>query len=138
MIKYKKLRRSHRAELSKLSCAICGMQGPNVVDHDHDTGYVRGVLCARCNIGEGATKHLELDRLASYRELHDSRIPRTIEEIDIGVKPLMDHYPDIWWEKLSSGDGRNIHQGKCKDSIYRYSKLLAWGENFQASRIKFI
>lgn len=42
-------------------CAICGGLPPAVpgkigqwnVDHDHDTGAVRGILCSPCNIGIG-------------------------------------------------------------------------------------
>lgn len=32
-------------------CAICGDPPDRpVIDHDHDTGHVRGILCHRCNI----------------------------------------------------------------------------------------
>jgi hypothetical protein len=40
-------------------CALCGMaidlteKGGMVVDHDHDTGRVRGALHRSCNSGEG-------------------------------------------------------------------------------------
>lgn len=35
------------------SCAICDKTETLVVDHDHDTGAIRGVLCRRCNLGLG-------------------------------------------------------------------------------------
>lgn len=34
-------------------CAICGEAKPLVIDHDHETGKVRGLLCRNCNIAVG-------------------------------------------------------------------------------------
>jgi hypothetical protein len=34
-------------------CAICGREHALVVDHNHTTGKVRGMLCQRCNTGLG-------------------------------------------------------------------------------------
>ena len=44
-------------------CAICGTtEGNMVVDHCHDTGKIRGILCQHCNTGLGAFKD-DLDAL---------------------------------------------------------------------------
>ncbi|WP_189050355.1 endonuclease VII domain-containing protein [Micromonospora sonchi] len=34
-------------------CAVCGVPDPEHVDHDHRTGWVRGILCFNCNGGLG-------------------------------------------------------------------------------------
>jgi len=41
-------------------CACCGKRAKRlIVDHDHQTNEVRGLLCYRCNMGLG---HYERDR----------------------------------------------------------------------------
>jgi hypothetical protein len=56
-------------------CAICGSLSPGKketsfhVDHDHETGKVRGLLCELCNVGLGYFKTpKELRAAAAYLE----------------------------------------------------------------------
>jgi hypothetical protein len=35
-------------------CAVCEARPPAHIDHDHDTGAVRGLLCHSCNTAIGA------------------------------------------------------------------------------------
>lgn len=34
-------------------CACCGKEKPLIVDHDHQTGAIRGLLCKICNVAIG-------------------------------------------------------------------------------------
>ena len=34
-------------------CIICGAETTLVVDHDHATGKIRGMICNKCNLGIG-------------------------------------------------------------------------------------
>jgi len=37
----------------KSRCPICDREQELVIDHDHETGAIRGLLCNRCNVGLG-------------------------------------------------------------------------------------
>lgn len=52
---------------------ICGKEAPEHVDHSHDSGAVRGILCFNCNGGLGQFKD-SIDSLlnaAAYLRTHD-------------------------------------------------------------------
>lgn len=65
--RFKKKYNLDKAEYSNLlkrqqhKCAICGVDEQDLtkrlhVDHNHETGEVRGLLCVNCNIGLGNFK----------------------------------------------------------------------------------
>lgn len=69
-------------------CAICGSDSPNRegadsfdVDHDHETGKVRGLLCKDCNlmIGNARDSSDNLRKGANYLDKH-----KTLPEAGIG------------------------------------------------------
>jgi hypothetical protein len=59
-------------------CAICGEENRSSrrlhVDHDHETGRVRALLCEVCNTSLGAVENpILLQRLLDYLTKHASR-----------------------------------------------------------------
>jgi hypothetical protein len=62
------------------SCAICGIEsGPEVrlvVDHCHETGHVRGLLCRHCNLILGYARESDrtLESAISYLARHSVRL----------------------------------------------------------------
>lgn len=77
-------RRSMR-ETSDGRCEICG-EIPEVtlcIDHDHDTGFVRGLLCRQCNLGLGLFGD-DPDRLAAASEYLRAATSRWEESQTVG------------------------------------------------------
>lgn len=91
--------RASLSEHQNYRCAICGCDEDRegrrfAIDHDHDTGLVRGLLCTRCNVGLGyfsdsveklsaAIKYLEdvrRDLADLCPECRDSFLDRVVKE----------------------------------------------------------
>lgn len=68
-------------------CACCGKDSPGhtnwCIDHDHDTGVVRGILCKMCNSGiswlgdtlEGVTNAINYLRMSNAVQNEDKCKP---------------------------------------------------------------
>lgn len=57
-------------------CEVCGSNDQICVDHCHDTGYVRGTLCSRCNLALGCLKDNvgNIVSLLEYLRNHNERV----------------------------------------------------------------
>lgn len=77
---YRKYRMTRR-QLEELrsdqgdACAICGEASPQHLDHDHESGKTRQLLCQRCNQGLGLFRDepIFLRAAADYVERHRAR-----------------------------------------------------------------
>lgn len=91
-----------RAKLLKqqqFKCAVCGcslkgkVRGGATLDHDHETGVVRGVLCKVCNTGEGKLKTVAT-RYGGGKENSLNWHRQMIAYLSIHTRPQTDYlYP---------------------------------------------
>lgn len=58
--------------LRKAGCSICGSKTRPMIDHDHESGMVRGILCGHCNLALGHAQEdpERLEELARYIRRH--------------------------------------------------------------------
>lgn len=64
-------------------CALCGTSPRSLcVDHDHNTGRVRALLCKPCNVllGQVENKPLLIEKMISYLATH------TVQGMEVGMK----------------------------------------------------
>lgn len=94
-----------RAQFKKMSdaqggrCAICRRVEFLVVDHDHGTGEIRGLLCSQCNMGLGSFKDSVFSLLNAAEYIRTSR-----KEHDLFYEPTHRLYEDEL-EGYQCGDG---------------------------------
>lgn len=64
-------------ETQNHTCAMTGCDNPaKNVDHDHDTGKVRALLCVSCNLRLGVLENpVFVERAIEYLRLHGSALP---------------------------------------------------------------
>lgn len=64
-------------------CGICGDEDEELlVDHNHKTGEVRGLLCRKCNTGLGFFKDSELLLFLASKYVHDKGVKNGATETD--------------------------------------------------------
>lgn len=94
--------------LRNSACEICFSTKRLCIDHDHETGRVRGVLCHSCNVGIGNFK--ECERLLAAAATYLKKPP---VEID-GYKPMPNHKAS--WTQCPKGhpfDNKNTGRTKA-------------------------
>lgn len=59
--------------MSREQCAICESEDKLVIDHDHETGKVRDVLCHHCNVALGHVfdNPITLLKMIAYLKEHE-------------------------------------------------------------------
>jgi hypothetical protein len=57
-------------EQQESRCAICNEEKKLVVDHDHNTGTVRALLCTVCNFAVGCAERVGPEAIVTYLKEH--------------------------------------------------------------------
>jgi hypothetical protein len=99
-------------------CAVCGDFPGEHVDHDHETGAVRGLACSACNSGMGQLRDdpIALRRAADYVE---GRLVRTVTTEDGGTR-LSLTVPDVDPATVPKGGWKAFWE---EDGVYRKATL---------------
>jgi Autographiviridae endonuclease VII len=72
-------------------CAICKAAEPGgrtkyfMVDHDHETGQVRGLLCVRCNVGIGLFRDSPEVMISGIAYLAEWKNPQPVDKSIVTV-----------------------------------------------------
>ena len=110
-------------------CAICDESEPVVnrslsVDHDHETGKIRGLLCSNCNPGIGKFKEkIELLKKAVAYLERDYKIPYA-EETHRDIPHL---YRPNWKRIVYTPEGNfSSNQAAAKYFSVHESTMLVW------------
>lgn len=101
------------ASVNEGRCWICdgidervrddGTEYPLSVDHDHETGAVRGLLCNRCNTGLGlfSDDPEMLARALEYLKLFNLSAPEPSQvEIPVVLQPLRMTEAELRWPSM--------------------------------------
>lgn len=72
-------------------CAICQCEADKLlVDHDHSTGKIRGLLCDECNKALGLLRDNPeyVLRAANYLKAHAESAEQSVHSIELGSNPV--------------------------------------------------
>lgn len=82
-------------------CAICGRPPKKIslhVDHDHDTGAIRRLLCFLCNnlLGDAGDDPALLEKAAAYLRSHDPVVQEEVAMVKARARALVPSEPTLF------------------------------------------
>lgn len=96
------------------SCEICGSENRLVVDHEHKTKAIRGVLCSTCNMIVGIVENKKkLKMVLAYIKRHASKPIKTAADFPRYRRPRREAPPHGTVSRY------NYRFGKCRCSLCR-------------------
>lgn len=114
-----------RALITGAACEICGATAEDgatiVLDHDHDTGMVRGILCQSCNSKLGHIERLTVDwtnKAAAYL-----KTPQANKIFEIAHRRYLDRNAE-WIKELRALEAKQVtlHQS-IREADARMAKI---------------